>query len=75
MMREAVIIHVTHERPCRDCRGKGWNGKPLRAPDGTIPLRRVMAKVQCSACKGKGKILIGEEHHERGETRVFDYAR
>jgi DnaJ-class molecular chaperone len=73
MMREAVIIHVSHERPCPDCGAKGWNGKPLRAPDGTIPVRRVMAKVQCSTCKGKGKILLGEEHHERGVVDTYDY--
>ena len=73
MMREATVLHVRHRRRCADCAGRGWSGRALSAPDGTVPVRRVMAKVQCSTCKGKGELLIGEEVHEGTRVRVFDY--
>lgn len=75
MMREAIHLRLRHERRCPECGGRGWSGRALRAPDGTVPVRRVMAKIQCSTCKGAGKLLIGEEIHEGTKpVQLYDYA-
>lgn len=76
MMREATILRVQHERRCPDCGGRGRWSRPLRAPDGRLPTGRVvMAKIQCSTCKGRGKLLIYEEVHEGTKpVRIYDYA-
>lgn len=74
-LAEAVHLRVQHERLCPECRGVGWRSKPLRAPDGRVPVRSVVARVQCSTCKGAGKLLIGEEIHEGTKpVRIYDYA-
>ncbi len=70
--REAASIHMEHWRPCRACQGTGWKPQPLRAPDGAVPVRAVVAKVQCGDCKGKGKRLIGEQVTEKGITRAWE---
>lgn len=77
MMREATILRVRHERRCPDCGGRGRWSKALTGPDGRVPRRGkvVMAQVQCSTCKGRGKLLIYEEVHEGTKpVRIYDYA-
>lgn len=64
---------ATVERPCPDCGGRGrWN-RPATAPDGTVPVRRVMLRVQCDTCRGEGKLRIVDEVHEAGRVRVWDH--
>jgi len=75
MLREALVLHVEQWRPCPSCKGFGERHEALRAPDGQVPVRRVMARVQCDTCKSKGRLLVGEEATERGVTRVWEGGR
>ena len=75
MFAQALSVHMEHWRRCAPCSGTGWTPQALRAPDGTRPVRAVVAKVQCSDCKGKGRTLIGEQVTERGRTRAWERGR
>lgn len=72
MFAQALTVHMEHWRPCTPCVGTGWKPQALLAPDGTRPVRAVVAKVQCDECKGKGQTLIGEQITERGRTRAWE---
>lgn len=75
LLRDAVTLRVTHTRRCAECSGTGWKPSILRAPGGVIPARKVVAKVQCDACKGKGEHVLFEQVNERGRERVWERAR
>jgi DnaJ-class molecular chaperone len=75
MMREALSVHVTHRRRCASCSGTGWKPSILRAPGGVIPPTKVVAKIQCDECSGKGEKVLYEQHIEKGRDRVWDQAR
>lgn len=75
IFRQGISMHMEHFRPCAPCKGTGWKPRSLRAPNGTVPIRAVVAKVQCSECSGKGKHLIGEQVTERGRTRAWEHGR
>lgn len=64
-LQAATILRVEQWRPCPECRGVGEHLDPLRAPDGVVPRRRVIARIQCGTCKGKKRILMNEEWRER----------
>lgn len=75
MLREALHIHVEHWRTCAPCSGRGWTSRALRAPDGSTPVRAVVAQVRCEECKGKGRFLLAEEVTENGLTRAWERGR
>ena len=76
MMLEATLLRVEQWRPCPDCRGRGEHHAALRAPDGSTPVRKVVARVQCSTCKGACRVLVGEEWREGTRVHeVRDYSR
>lgn len=72
MFAQALSMRMEHWRSCAPCAGTGWKPQALRAPDGSMPVRAVVAKVQCDGCKGAGKLLIGEQVTERGRTRAWE---
>lgn len=63
-MREAIVLDVEHWRRCPECNGSGEHHRPLRDPSGSVPSVSVVARIQCGTCKGKGKVLMYEEHRE-----------
>ncbi len=72
MFKEAIHIRTEHWRPCKPCRATGWKPQPLRAPDGKVPVRAIIAKIQCDECGGRGKRLVGEQVTEKGLTRAWE---
>jgi len=75
LLAQATILHVEQWRTCPDCSGRGEHHKPLPVPGGAIAPRTVVARIQCGRCKGAGRLLIGEEHRERGKHFARDYSR
>ena len=74
MLRQAINLHVEHWRPCRECRGTGWKPRVLGAPGG-VPVRKVVARIQCGECKGAGKTQLFAQHRERGVERVYEHGK
>lgn len=62
---------ATLNRPCPDCQGRGRWSRPALAPDGTVPVRRVMLRIECSTCKGKGSFVVADEVHEKERVRIY----
>lgn len=75
MLAEATILRVEHWRTCPECLGRGEHHRPLPVPGGAIAPRTVVARIQCGRCKGKKKLLVGEEVSERGLLRVWEHGR
>lgn len=73
LLERGIHSRVQHFKACPDCRGRGKWARPLRDITGAVPIPRVMAQIQCTVCKGEGKVRVYEQWHEKGkdEHRIY----